>query len=124
MKSSGTQKVDRSPTEEELALLIWLIEKSRAKIELMTQLEGIKVVGECGCGCASFDLEPQSGSAKPAKVNGEVSFTYDRVGDSFCNGFLWVCQGWLAGIDLSVIGEIEGECRLPNPEEIEGYESW
>ena len=118
MADRGTRVVDRPLQPDELRLLQWLIDQSHAREALRTQLPGLKVVGECPCGCASFDLEPMRGDARPAVGDAQVRFAFDRSGPNFCDGLLWVSGGWLAGVDLVSQGDCP-PCRLPSPEDIE-----
>lgn len=50
--------MNRPLTDSELTLIRWLIEHGEPEArEFAAQLQNIRVVGGCGCGCPSIDLE-------------------------------------------------------------------
>jgi hypothetical protein len=56
---------DRVPSPEEYALLLWLLEHGNEDSnEYVPQLNGIRVVGRCGCGCPTIDLAVFGASAR------------------------------------------------------------
>jgi len=73
MKESQQYRLaeDRPLSQQERTLLNWLIEHGTPEAQqFATQLESVRVVGHCGCGCPTLDLatdkatEPTTGASQ------------------------------------------------------------
>jgi hypothetical protein len=91
---------DRPINEREIALVKWLLKGSQATGSWQHREESVsrlRVVGECGCGCASVDFEKdgQSSHAHPiADAEGKTP-----AGLNF-GLILWGRDGALTGLEI------------------------
>jgi hypothetical protein len=101
---------DRPLTPEERTLLEWLIEHGKPEArDFTTQLQGIRVVGRCRCGCPTIDLGVEG--AKEA-TTGASQILADFVGQT--------PEGWQVGVLLHVRSCKLSELEVYNLSEHEG----
>jgi hypothetical protein len=104
----------RPLSERELELIEALLGGAGAgAVRYLGQLEGARVVGGCGCGCPSIDLEVEGGGAE-----GAVSPLLTADGESPegepVGVILWVRGGFLSGLEVHPWnGSVS--IRLPDP---------
>lgn len=107
-----SDQVDRELTARERAILTVLVERAKPSHPLLaSQLDGVRVVGTCGCGCPTIhfaDGANDSGIEKVADV--AVSDTLDAV-------LLFVSDsGRLSSLEYMWIDEAPAE--FPSPESL------
>ena len=104
----------RDLSSEERHLTRWLLEHGTSSAErFLDQVDRIRVVSRCGCGCASinFDLEGR-GWKSPGGL--EVLSDYQwRDGDGRLFGaFVFAKQGTLAGLEVYSIDGLATPTQL------------
>jgi hypothetical protein len=103
----------RSLTPEERSLLEWLVENGIPEArEFSSQLEGIRVVGGCGCGCPTIALGVEG--AKEA-TKGPSQILADYIGET--------PEGWLVGVLLHARKGKLSELEVYNLSEHDGQYS-
>jgi hypothetical protein len=59
---SGVVSENRPPTPDEKQLLIWLISNGKPEArDYMRQVEELRVISRCSCGCPTVDFTPPKG---------------------------------------------------------------
>jgi hypothetical protein len=109
---------DRPLTRQERALLQWLLEHGQPSAAAhVREIDGLRVVARCGCGCASIDFVDFSAAL-------EILADYkwqDEAGHLF-GAFAFAKEGHLAGLEVwSVDGEAT-PTTLPDPSVLEPLE--
>jgi len=108
MPSRGIE--NRPLSEDECSLLIWLVENGNPEARAyMPQLETVRVVGRCRCGCPSIDLAV--GDAKEA-TTGASHILADYIGTT--------PEGWQVGVQLHARDGKLSELEVYNLSEHEG----
>lgn len=101
---------NRPLTSEESVLIVWLLDNgSPAARDFVPQLDGIRVVGKCLCGCPTIDLAV-SGSDK--STTGASQILADFVGET--------SKGWQVGVLLHARDGKLSELEIYNLSEHEG----
>jgi hypothetical protein len=100
MRTEETLPEDRSLTEAETALVTWLVrhpDPSVSILDAQKDLSLLRVVGRCGCGCASVDFvaKGQCRGARPiANAIGKDSSGRE------CGIILWGREGHITGLEV------------------------
>lgn len=86
-------------------------------LELTSQISQLRVVGRCGCGCASVEFrQPADGEKAVIVADAEAStHSGEKIGL-----FVWALDGRLSG--LEVYSYSETPAPLPDPETIGRYQ--
>jgi len=95
-----TLPANRPITASEAAVVGWLLDNASIEGSLSHLIESVarlRVVGLCGCGCASVDFEPagQSGTARPIAD----AVAKDDQGRR-CGVILWGLDGAISGLEV------------------------
>jgi hypothetical protein len=111
---------DRPLTEQEQALVRWLLEHGEEHATaFVPQLSDARVVARCTCGCASVDFAI---AGQRAPTNGGMDVLSDYgwrdAGGHFFGAFVFARGGFLAGLDLWSIDGQATATRLPEPSEL------
>lgn len=107
----------RDLTTEEAILIGWLATSSQTSHEeYASQIEGLKVVGHCECGCGSIDLEVsdslRSNLSHRGIIADYIGWTEDR---RLFGVMLWARHGLLELLEI-VIYDGAGPISTPRPE--------
>ena len=110
---------ERPLSNEEVALLEWLIDHGRPDAsKYRFQIPLLRVVSKCGCGCPSIDLATGSASHK----TGAPSIIADGEATSpegvFVGIILHVRGGEISKLEVYSITGQESRFSLPKPETI------
>ena len=124
--SSESTIEDRPLTEQEQALIRWLLEHGEEHAAaFLPQLSDARVVSRCACGCASIDFAI-GGRAADRRITGMDILSDYKWSDSdghLVGAFVFACGGLLAGLDLwSIDGEATAT-HLPEPGQLQPIES-
>jgi len=92
----------RALTTQERQLLAWLLEHGKASAKAhLSEIEGVRVVSRCDCGCASIDFVDAPGALE---ILSEYKWE-DSDGHLF-GAFAFAKEGKLAGLEVwSIDGE-------------------
>lgn len=99
-------KVSRIPevrplTQEETDLLRWLIENRQTGSEdFLSQIERLRVVSRCGCGCASVDFSYDGVLPKEKGLDDFSNWYWGTEGVDLSGVFAFARGGRLAGIEV------------------------
>ena len=87
---------------------------------LIAQVEALRVVGGCECGCDSVDFEP-NGQAPPAQI------IADAIGTTPVGGqvgvLIWGSEERIGSLEIYDLGAGDEDLRLPSIESIEPWGS-
>jgi hypothetical protein len=91
---------DRPISRQEVEIVSWLLRNASTKEPLNHLLDGVdrlRVVGRCGCGCASVDFEKdgQSGGRHPI-----AEATAESPTGLNCGVILWGRDGAVTGLEI------------------------
>ena len=113
----------RPLSEQERALLRWMIEQSSdVRSELSAQVDHTTVAARCGCGCASIDLAVDGVEEdKKEPMDLIADYAWKTKGGNLCGAYLFTRRGHLAGLDLWSIDGAETPATLPAPEELSPF---
>lgn len=113
----------RPLTDEERALLRWLIEHGTGDVrQLLSQLGRAGVAAECGCGCASVDLAVDGAEEeKKEPMQLVADFAWRTKAQHLCGAYLFTRRGRLSGLDLWSIDGAEIPSTLPELETLFSY---
>jgi hypothetical protein len=107
----------RPPSDSELELIEALLGAAGARGgRYLGQLPRIRVVGSCGCGCPSIDLELDSGPREGAP-NPLVVADAESSGGVPVGVILWVRGGALSGLEIHPWNGSD-VIRLPRPDSL------
>jgi hypothetical protein len=116
---------DRALTEQEHALVRWLLEHGEQHAKgFVSQLSDARVVARCTCGCASVDFAI-AGQRAPTTGSMDILSDYgwrDASGHLF-GAFVFARGGLLAGLDLWSIDGQATATYLPEPSELTPIEN-
>ena len=99
---------DRLMTSQESAFVRWLLihGDDRAKT-FLPQTDRTRVVGRCGCGCASINFAVDGKTFYGKRIDGEVvgmetlvEYQWTTIDGKRFAVFVFACNGLLAGLDL------------------------
>ena len=98
-------QVDRPLKPEELALVRWMLEHGTPEAApFLEQLERVRVIGLCACGCVSIDFSV-SGTTPPKGVGMQILADFHYKGpENPCGAFVYAKGGLLAGLDVYAFG--------------------
>ncbi len=106
---SGTVAEDRALTQSEAEFMRWLLRHGNDRAQsFLPQVEKARVVGRCGCGCASINVSIDGISYYGTKLGMETLCEYQwrSPEGALFQVFAFACGDLLAGIDLwSVDGQ-------------------
>ncbi len=102
---------DRPLTTQEITLLRWLLEHGTASGAHVGQVEKLRVVSRCGCGCASIDFVRASDS--PLEILSDQQWQ-DEQGRRF-GAFAFAREGKVAGVEVWSIDGLATPTTLPDP---------
>ena len=102
---------DRPLSEPERTLITWLLEHGSEESQTyVPQLDEVRVVSRCGCGCPSIDfLEP--GSTQSRTVADFVGVTPEGLDVGI---MLRAAEGKLSYLEVYCYGENDGPFSLPD----------
>ncbi len=117
---------DRELTAEERDLLRWLLAHGRADAEhYLPQVERVKVVGRCSCGCPSIDLAV--GGVGPDRAAGMVSLSdwlWPTPEGPLFGIVLFAIAGRLACLEAWSVDGLATPPHWPRPEQLVPYEDY
>lgn len=93
---------NRELSVAERQLTRWLLERAGPDAAaLLGQVDQVRVVSRCGCGCASvnFDLEGQ-GWRTPGGMTVYAEHEWRDADGRLCGIFVFAKGGWLAGLEV------------------------
>ncbi len=103
---------NRPLSAEEVAVLRWLLDHGKPSArKYLRQIDTIRVVSRCGCGCASVDFV--SAPVAELELLSDHKWKDDR-GHLF-GAFAFAKQGQLAGIEVWSIDGRATPSSLPHP---------
>jgi hypothetical protein len=117
MTYEGEIPEDRELTEEEIALIRWMLMHGASKAsEFLPQLDRARVSSRCSCGCASIDLaidgvSPSIGLGMQILAD----FEYRTTDGYDCGAFVFENGGLLAGLEIWSRDGRWTPSRLPDP---------
>ena len=99
----------RSLDEREREILDFLLRAEfPGAAELRVQAATASVVGMCGCGCASFDVEVDRRLGRAPVVDAvpvDARSAAEEPIDECFELLLWARAGWLGGVEIVYFGE-------------------
>jgi hypothetical protein len=114
-------KINRPITPQEIAVIRTTLERAPVTPEdarLAANLESLRAVDQCSCGCDSVDFEEQ-GSVRPSKPIG------DAIGTTPAGGvvgvIVWGRDDAITGLEIYDLGAGEEGLRLPTIDSIRGF---
>jgi hypothetical protein len=112
---AGTIVEDRPLSEEERKLLVWLIEHGTSEAhQFIGQIEEVRVVGRCGCGCPTVDLGIHGAKRRTVGPSQILADFMGKTPDGFEVGVLVHARGGtLSELEIYNLGEHEGAFSLP-----------
>ncbi len=114
---------DRSLTLEEIDLLKWLIENRQTGSEdFLSQIDYLRVVSRCGCGCASVDFSLDG--VEPNRKVGLDDFSnwhWGTEGIGLSGVFAFAREGRLAGIEVWSVDGSRTPTELPNIDDLREF---
>ena len=122
-RTDGRIPEDRPVSEKETELVRWALEHGLPGSEkYVSQLEKIRVISRCGCGCASVDFS-NDGVLPDYSTGLEVlsDHLWGTGGKDLCGIFVFARREKLAGLEVwSVDGQVT-PTELPNIEDLRDY---
>jgi hypothetical protein len=101
---------DRALSPQESALLHWLLLHGKPSAHAhLTEVDALRVVSRCGCGCASIDFVREPG---PLEVLSDYKWQ-DKEGRLF-GAFVFAKNGKLAGLEVWSIDGAATPSVLPD----------
>ena len=94
-----TVKEDRPLSEHETAVVNWMVlyaVPAGRFLHLAPTIANLRVVGRCGCGCASVDFEKEGQSAK----SHPIADAYGETADGSVGLILWGREGAITGLEI------------------------
>lgn len=113
---SGSIRDERPLTNQERALLEWLIQNGTGNsTELMAQLAEARVVSRCGCGCPTIDLAIGT-RVEPTRGGSDiVADAFGKSPEGYAVGvILHLREGLLSELEVYANGNV-GPFSTPNP---------
>jgi hypothetical protein len=114
---------DRPLTEEERELLIWLIEHKQTGTEdYLSQVDCLRVVSRCGCGCASVNFSFDG--VEPDRSTGISPFSdwfWGTEGVDLGCVFAFDCQDKVGGIEVYSVDGSRTPSELPNIDDLREF---
>ena len=123
--STAMQEIaeDRPLTEQEHALVRWMLEHGRPDaVAYLEQLSRARVVARCPCGCASVDFS--IGGQRPPTVGGMdilSDWQWHASEGQFCGAFVFARHDQLAGLEIWSIDGQSSASVLPQTSELEPF---
>jgi hypothetical protein len=96
-----TTRVDRPISDREIEVVTWLLENGSTEGPLRKLLEGLgqlRVVGRCGCGCASVDFERDGQSVLSHPIAEAIAET--PAAGLKCGLILWGRDDAVTGLEI------------------------
>lgn len=118
--SSFTQPEHRPLTQEERALLEWLITNGSPEAQqYASQIANVSVVGRCACGCPSLDLALVGRKQRKTAPSDILADFEGRTPEGIEVGvILHAREGEISELEIYAIPEVEGPFNLPSIESL------
>jgi hypothetical protein len=121
--NAGFRDERRALTAAERALLEWLLEHGTAQArEFLPQLERVRVVSVCTCGCPTIDFAMDGGESAPTGPHANLA---DVVGTSpegvEVGVILHARGGELSELEVYSFGGVDGAFGLPGIETLKPF---
>jgi hypothetical protein len=118
-KTANPIDEDRSLTREEESLVRWLLEHSEKDgPSYLPQVDDVRVVSRCPCGCATINLSVKGERRSDQKMKVIADFAWDRDGQQF-GIFVFEHGGFLAGLEVWSIDGQADPSTLPRPDQLQ-----
>jgi hypothetical protein len=120
MASAGAISEDRPLTNDEAALVRWLLEHGNPHAStFLPQLASARVVSRCPCGCASIDFAID-GTTAPVGAGMHVlsDYVWQAPDGSHCGVFTFARGGQLAGLEVWTADGVGPVSLLPFVEQL------
>jgi len=115
MEHRSTIPEDRPLSAQELALVLWLLDHGTPSARTyLGEIETLRVVSRCGCGCASVDFV----NATPAGLDVLSDYKWQDEQGRLFGAFAFAKAGKLAGIEVWSIDGRATPSSLPNPSDL------
>lgn len=109
---------NRDLTNEEVRLVRWLLENGEPSARrYLDQLDDLRVVSKCACGCASINFVEEPGGMK---ILGDFKFMH-RAGGQI-GVFAFAINDRLAGLELWSIDGVNDGDEIPNPDQLDSLQ--
>jgi len=121
MQQEGAKTIpqNRPLTDDEGALLQWLLQHSSATPEEKAQLGFVSVVGRCGCGCPSIHLAVSGKVASPGSSSDIIAdFCGTTPEGAFVGVMVHIREGLLSELEAYSLSETN-PFSFPRPEDLE-----
>jgi hypothetical protein len=102
--------LSRSLTSEERALIWHLVSGFPDAETFIGQINDLRVVDECSCGCPSIDFAKDQSGTKHTPIANFIGVTPTGVE---IGGMLWVRDNVLISLEVYCFGEHDGPFDLP-----------
>jgi len=115
MEHRSTIPEDRPLSAQELALVRWLLDHGAPSARTyLGEIETLRVVSRCGCGCASVDFV----NAPPAGLDVLSDYKWQDEQGRLFGAFAFAKAGKLAGIEVWSIDGRATPSSLPDPSDL------
>jgi len=112
-------QVERRPlSERERALILRLLDRAGKARPPLDDLERLRVVAACDCGCGSIDLEPVAPTREGAEDATILADAFGAVQDGHAVGLiLWGTESRVTGLEIYSLA-FDPPFELPRPDSV------
>ena len=116
---TNDMEADRPLTEDERALLAWLLEHGCPTPAEKAQLSSVRVAGHCDCGCRTVHLAVAGKQAPLARESAIIADFFGKDPNGvFVGVMLHVREGLLSELEVYSLNDVK-TYALPRPEELQ-----
>jgi hypothetical protein len=114
--------LDRPITQQESEIVRWLLDHGDPRyFHLASQIDSLRVISKCTCGCPTVDFALKSGETS-RKGGGPVSDNLATVDDQLVGVMLFACNDSLSSLEVYSMAGNDKPFDLPNIEDLFPWE--
>jgi hypothetical protein len=119
-----TIPLDRPISDEERAIAEWLLLNSKpSAVAFLPQLKGIRVTGQCSCGCPTVDLRVAEGILPAPLQDNPLGDALGEVNGNMVGVMLLGSGGYLACLEVYDLSDITHPYGLPDLKSLRPFEA-